>query len=49
MVQWLGLYTSTAVGLSSILAEGTKILQAIQHGQINKIINKKQQYLDSIF
>ena len=33
VVQWLGLYASTAVGTDLIPHQGTKILQATWHGQ----------------
>ena len=33
MVQWLGLSTFTAEGAGSVLSQGIKILQAMQHGQ----------------
>ena len=36
MVQWLGLGAFTAEGRSSIPGWGTKILQAVQHGQKEK-------------
>ena len=36
-VQWLRLCTSTAGGMGSIPAQGTKIPHAVQHSQINKI------------
>ena len=32
-VQWLGLGAFTAMGLGSIPGQGTKIPQAVQHGQ----------------
>ena len=35
-VQWLGLHAPTAGGMGSIPGQGTKILQAVQHGQKNK-------------
>ena len=35
-VQWLGLCAFTAVGPGSIPSQGTKILQAMQHGQKKK-------------
>ena len=35
-VQWLGLYASIVGGMGSISGRGTKILQAIQHGQRKK-------------
>ena len=31
VVQWLGLYSSTAGGISSIPSQGTKILQVMRH------------------
>ena len=37
MVQWLGLRALTAKGPSSILGQGTKILQAVQCDQKKKI------------
>ena len=33
MIQWLGLYTSTAKGTGSIPGRGTKLPQAILHSQ----------------
>ena len=36
VVQWLRLHTFTAVGLGSIPGRGTKIPQAVLHGQTNK-------------
>ena len=36
MVQWLGLGASTAGGTGSILGRGTKIPQAMWHGQKKK-------------
>ena len=41
MVQWLGLGAFTAEGPGSILGQGTKILQAVQHIQKNKLQIKK--------
>ena len=35
-VQWLGLHALTAKGPGSIPGGGTKIPQAVQHGQKNK-------------
>lgn len=35
-MQWLGLYASIVGGMGSISGTGTKILQAIQHGQRKK-------------
>ena len=36
MVQWLGLRTFTAVGLSLIPVQATKILQALRHGRMKQ-------------
>ena len=38
MVQWVGLHTFTVKGLGSILGQGTKIPQAVWHGQKRKKI-----------
>ena len=41
-VQWLGLCTSTAAGMGSILGQGTKIPEATWHGHKKKKERKKE-------
>ena len=40
-VQWIGLWASTAGNMVLIPGQGTKILQAVQHGQKKKTTIKK--------
>ena len=40
VVQWLGLRVLTAEGLGSIPGQGTKIPQAVWHGQKKKKVHK---------
>ena len=42
MVQWLGLGAFTAEGMGSIPGQGTKVLQAMWHGQKKKKKKRKK-------